>query len=64
MDLIWLSPLGALIALLFAAYNAYRVKKADPGSERVRAISDTIKQGANAYLKRQYKTVGDIVPLE
>lgn len=58
MDLIWLSPLGALIALLFAAYNAYRVKKADPGSERVRAISDTIKQGANAYLKRQYKTVG------
>lgn len=58
MDLIWIAPAGALIALLFALYNAYKVKRADQGNDRVRELSGIIKQGANAYLKRQYKTVG------
>lgn len=57
MDLIWIAPIGALIALLFAVYNAYKVKRADQGNDRVRELSGIIKQGANAYLKRQYKTV-------
>ena len=58
MDLIWIVPVGALVALLFALYNAYKVKRADQGNDKVKALSDIIKQGANAYLKRQYKTVG------
>ena len=57
MDLIWIAPVGALIALLFAGYNAFKVKRADQGNEKVRQLSGIIKQGANAYLKRQYKTV-------
>ena len=57
MDLIWIAPAGALIALLFAVYNAYKVKRADQGNDKVRELSGIIKQGANAYLKRQYKTV-------
>ena len=57
MDLIWIVPAGALIALLFAVYNAVKVERADRGSDKVKALSDIIKQGANAYLKRQYKTV-------
>ncbi len=57
MDLIWIAPVGALIALLFAGYNAYKVKRADEGNDRVRQLSGIIRQGANAYLKRQYKTV-------
>ena len=58
MDIIWIAPAGALIALLFALYNAYKVKRADQGNDKVRELSGIIKQGANAYLKRQYKTVG------
>ncbi|MBP5207854.1 MAG: sodium-translocating pyrophosphatase [Clostridia bacterium] len=58
MDLIWTAPVGALIALLFAGYNALKVRAADRGSDKVRALSDTIKHGADAYLKRQYRTVG------
>ncbi|MBQ7700690.1 MAG: sodium-translocating pyrophosphatase [Clostridia bacterium] len=58
MDLIWIAPIGALIALLFALYNAYKVKRADQGNDKVRELSGIIKQGANAYLKRQYRTVG------
>ena len=57
MDLSLLAPIGAVIALLFAFYNAMKVKKADEGSEKVRELSKSISQGANAYLKRQYKTV-------
>ncbi len=57
MDLWFLLPIGALAALAFAAYNAYKVKKCDCGNETVKSLSDSIKAGANAYLKRQYKTV-------
>ena len=57
MDLSFLAPVGAVIALLFAFFNAMKVKKADQGSEKVRELSKSIKDGANAYLKRQYKTV-------
>ncbi len=58
MDLTLIAPVGALIALLFAVYNYLKVRKADEGGERVRALSEIIRKGANAYLKRQYKTVG------
>ena len=58
MDLIWTAPVGALIALLFAGYNAMKVRAADRGTEKVRELSDVIRHGADAYLKRQYRTVG------
>ncbi len=58
MDLSFLLPIGAAIALLFAIYNAIKVRKSDPGNVEVQRLSNSIKAGANAYLKRQYKTVG------
>ncbi|MBO4423864.1 MAG: sodium/proton-translocating pyrophosphatase, partial [Clostridia bacterium] len=57
MNLIWIAPAGAVIALLFAVFNAFKVKRADDGNDRVKELSAVIRQGANAYLKRQYKTV-------
>lgn len=49
--------LGSVIALLFALFTAKKVIKADKGTEKMAKISDSIKQGANAYLKRQYSIV-------
>ncbi|MBQ9940948.1 MAG: sodium-translocating pyrophosphatase [Clostridia bacterium] len=49
---------SAIIALLFAVYNFYKVKKMPEGSEKLSEISAKIRRGAMAYLKRQYKTVG------
>lgn len=49
--------IGSLIALCFAFIMAKKVLKADKGSEKMAKISESIKQGANAYLKRQYKVV-------
>ena len=51
------TALGAVIALLFAAVMAYRVLKFSEGTELMKKISLSIRKGANAFLKRQYKIV-------
>ena len=49
---------GAVIGLLFALLLARRVLGFSEGNDTMRQISASIRQGANAYLKRQYKVVG------
>ena len=48
---------GALIALVFALFTAKKVLKYSEGNDLMKKISMSIRQGANAYLKRQYKIV-------
>jgi K(+)-stimulated pyrophosphate-energized sodium pump len=45
----------AIVALLFAAFNAKKVLKFPEGNDRMKKISASIRAGAMAYLKRQYK---------
>ena len=49
---------AAVLALLFAAYKFFAVKKLPEGTEVMASISSKIRSGAMAYLKRQYRTVG------
>ena len=58
MELMLWAPIGAIAALLFACILAYRVLKEDEGIDEVKRIAASIRAGANAYLKRQYKGVG------
>ncbi len=58
MDLMILAPIGAVASLLFAAILAVRIKKFSTGTEMMTKIALAIKNGAKAYLKRQYKGVG------
>ena len=53
----FLTLAGAVIALAFAGITAKRVLGFDCGTERMKKISDSVKSGANAYLKRQYTVV-------
>ena len=54
----WIAPIGSLIALGFA-YHFYRsVMKQDEGNERMRDIAQSVREGAMAYLRQQYKVVG------
>ena len=48
----------AIIALIFAGYNFFSVKKKPEGNDTMKGIALKIRKGAMAYLKRQYKTVG------
>ncbi|MFH1421318.1 MAG: sodium-translocating pyrophosphatase, partial [Planctomycetota bacterium] len=55
---IWyLAPISALIALLFAFIFYKTMMRAEEGTEQMREISSAIREGAYAYLRRQYKIV-------
>ena len=46
-----------VIGVLYALVTAAWVSKQDAGSDRMRGISDAVKEGAYAFLAREYKTV-------
>jgi len=48
---------GALIALCFAFMQSRKVMKFSEGNDRMRKLADAIRQGAGAYLKRQFRVV-------
>ena len=48
---------GAVLAIVFAVVTALKVLKFSEGNELMQKISKSIRTGANAYLKRQYKVV-------
>lgn len=54
----WIVLIAAICGLAFAAYKFFWVKKQPEGTDEMAKISLKIRQGAMAYLKRQYKTVG------
>ncbi|HTG01642.1 MAG TPA: sodium-translocating pyrophosphatase [Nitrospirota bacterium] len=46
-----------IAGVLYALYIAAWVNKQDAGNEKMRTISDAVKEGAYAFLAREYKTV-------
>ncbi|WP_048149559.1 sodium-translocating pyrophosphatase [Methanolacinia paynteri] len=59
--LIYLAPVCALIALLFAGYSFMSVKKEGEGNEVVKKITAAIHTGAMVYLNRQYRAIAVFV---
>ena len=57
MTLMLFSLLGAVAALLYAVINAIKIKKYPEGTDKMKKISESIRTGAKAYLRRQYRGV-------
>jgi len=53
----WVAPAGSIVALIFAWLFYAQVKRANPGDEKMQEIAAYVREGAYAYLKRQYKVV-------
>ena len=49
---------AALLAVAYGGFQTRSLLAASPGSEKMQEIAAAIQEGANAYLKRQYMTIG------
>jgi len=58
---ILIAAICGVLGLVVAAFMAAYVLKQDPGSERIREISDAIKEGALAFLGHEYKILAAFV---
>jgi len=58
MTALWLIVLCGVLAVLYAVWAIRSVLASDPGSPRMQEIAAAVREGAQAYLKRQYTTIG------
>lgn len=56
-QLFWIGFIGAALAGLYALLQTKKVMSFSEGTPRMKEIAGAIREGANAYLGRQYKTV-------
>ncbi|MBN1527081.1 MAG: sodium-translocating pyrophosphatase, partial [Candidatus Omnitrophica bacterium] len=52
-----LAPAGSILALAFAGYLAFKIMRRDEGTPEMVAVAEAVREGAYAYLKRQYSGV-------
>jgi K(+)-stimulated pyrophosphate-energized sodium pump len=50
-------PIAGLAAVVFALYLARDVLSRDKGPQAMQDVADTIREGADAFIKRQYTTI-------
>jgi len=57
----FIAPLSALISILVGLYFYRYVDKQDSGTKKMQEIASAIKEGASAFLKREYTTLAIFV---
>jgi K(+)-stimulated pyrophosphate-energized sodium pump len=58
MTALWLIVACGALSILYAIWAVRSVLAADAGNARMQEISAAVREGAQAYLKRQYTTIG------
>ncbi len=57
----FIAPLSALISILVGLYFLRYINRQDSGDEKMREISDLIRGGANAFIRREYTALAVFV---
>jgi K(+)-stimulated pyrophosphate-energized sodium pump len=60
MTALWVIIGCGLLAIVYGAWAVQSVLAADAGSAKMQEISAAVREGAQAYLKRQYTTIGAV----
>jgi K(+)-stimulated pyrophosphate-energized sodium pump len=60
MDYSLLAVVGALIALLYAVVLIFNVRSQNPGTPKMQEIAGAVKEGANAFLSREYRVIAPV----
>jgi K(+)-stimulated pyrophosphate-energized sodium pump len=50
----------AILAIVYGLWQSTRILRLPTGNERMREISDAVREGAVAYLRRQYTTIASV----
>ncbi len=58
MNTLWMIVGCGVLAILYGIWATGSVLRADAGSAKMQEISAAVREGAQAYLKRQYTTIG------
>ena len=58
MTTLWMIVGCGVLAILYGIWATVSVLNADAGSAKMQEISAAVREGAQAYLKRQYTTIG------
>src|SRR6202158_4108567 len=58
MTALWVIVLCGALSIVYAIWATTSVMKADAGNPRMQEIAAAVREGAQAYLKRQYMTIG------
>lgn len=56
----WVIPVASIFALVMARYFFGSMIKESEGTDRMKEIAQYVREGAMAYLSRQYKVVGKV----
>ncbi|UCF65822.1 MAG: sodium-translocating pyrophosphatase [bacterium] len=60
-ELIWISLIGSVSALFYALWKSRWINKQDPGNEKMQEIGRAVREGAMAFLSREYRVLAIFV---
>lgn len=58
MTIVNFAIICSFAAIIYGFLLFFLINKKPQGNEKMQAIAAAIKEGAGAYLKRQYRTIG------
>ena len=59
--MMYVAPVAGVLALLYALYKSASINRADPGTDKMVEIGGHIRDGAMAFLGREYRVLAIFV---